>query len=694
MTGLSRVKERAAKATVPRGAIWMLCALVLAPPAGLALGHGPNRDGQGRLIHHHTLDYTTCNEINENQLLKKNADTARENWDDATLLGLTYQEQCHPAGDDSGKVHLQLQDARLGNTGWRASSIHNANSETNSAYHARHTHIQFNLDGGFGQYSGYDFRALACREIGMVIGLKRLPVGDRTTHGADNDCMSFGGVPNDQVSKDENPNAYTYTAQPGPHSVQLVDDEYSSHGIVAPELSVGGPLRDAAQTTLTDDYYELWIEASSIAGMQSIEVLVDGVRATIAQEPCSQDNDLCAKDLVFEFTPDNYSLGAHQVRIVATDAAGRTTADQFVVQVGTPSTPGDESFTETPPPSEGTGPGCTPFGVRPVEEGTVAVAHGSWSGGFETTQYFDSGSYEVARCDSQGRFMVMQAVDTIDASGQAVRIVESETTPVGGPASGDFEFRAWRALYPDPEGSAPNFWTEASQGAIPPTPTALPRAAEPSPLSHLPDRGCSTKPFALNYRWTFTPRYRIHLPSLPHGGRTSRRIQDSHRVWNKTSDDCGRPNRTSFRMIFDGRAASRAELGDDRDTVDFGQIQGCPSLSVGCARSTGFSSGGGRVPIVGEVDIRFNEAPKFSNGQPAGWYSGLDHRVPSGKYDVFSVGAHEAGHKVGLDHVSKRAHQTLTPGLGGDSRRRTLGLGDVLGLEKLYRGRNLPDDPR
>ncbi|MBI4606834.1 MAG: matrixin family metalloprotease [Planctomycetes bacterium] len=53
-------------------------------------------------------------------------------------------------------------------------------------------------------------------------------------------------------------------------------------------------------------------------------------------------------------------------------------------------------------------------------------------------------------------------------------------------------------------------------------------------------------------------------------------------------------------------------------------------------------------------------------------------------FDVQAVGAHEAGHVVGLAHVSDSLQTMYTYGSAGKTLGRTLGRGDQAGIDKLY----------
>lgn len=468
--------------------------------------------------------------------------------------------------------------------------------------------------------------------------------------------------------------------------------EWSVHA-PPPLLSLSGPLVEAQGTPLTDDVYELWIDAGSTAGMQSLEVKIDGARADYVSEPCGADNDRCAEDYVFDFTPGAYTLGNHTVTVVARDRAGGTSQGSVTANVAA----GQDSSTDvsaTAAPQSGTGPGCAVFDSGTVEEGVALVVHGTWSGGPETTEYFSSRDYRLSRCSVDGDLAVQQRVSAVGLpDGSLVSIVLSETLPVSSaelPAGAlEPQYLTSNVTHRDPAGTTAADWLIPSAAVLPPTPTSeqLPDHTDENPGGT--DRGCTSDQFVRLHRgWQFNPRYRVHRDSLPAGAKSRRRIVGGHNVWNKTGDNCGLRDRTDFTMVFDGMTGQPAAVRDGRDTVDFGPLSGdfagC-SGGVGCAATLRNSQGN-----AVEVDIRFAANP------PGGsWYSGIGN-PPADRYDLKSTAAHEAGHKLGLDHVARRTDQTMCSPCAqlGVKYRRTLGRGDVLGLRRIYQGRNLGPDPR
>jgi hypothetical protein len=79
-----------------------------------------------------------------------------------------------------------------------------------------------------------------------------------------------------------------------------------------------------------------------------------------------------------------------------------------------------------------------------------------------------------------------------------------------------------------------------------------------------------------------------------------------------------------------------------------------------------------------EADVRFNTRDHDFTNKPTSRCSN--------KYDIRSVGTHEAGHVFGLGHVGS-GHENLTMYTNSFTcipKARTLGKGDVLALRSIY----------
>lgn len=114
--------------------------------------------------------------------------------------------------------------------------------------------------------------------------------------------------------------------------------------------------------------------------------------------------------------------------------------------------------------------------------------------------------------------------------------------------------------------------------------------------------------------------------------------------------------------------------GDSISVVGFGPTP-TNILGFNCNR---ISSTDGDAYRGGDILISNNPNTFVLDGNAVGCVN---------RYDLQALVTHEFGHFFGLNHVSESKHGTLTmsPKLGACTRaERTLGLGDLLGLESLY----------
>lgn len=160
-------------------------------------------------------------------------------------------------------------------------------------------------------------------------------------------------------------------------------------------------------------------------------------------------------------------------------------------------------------------------------------------------------------------------------------------------------------------------------------------------------------------------------------------IGDAFRAIVNASNDCGLPDNVSAPSAsYAGITTRTAEVSstnsceswvsrDGYSVIDFGDLQS-GTLGWVC---TWHSFG-----RLDEADYRFNRVEYLWTTSPG---SGC-----SGRWDVQSIATHESGHIYGLDHVSESSHANLTMSdkVNGtcQSSERTLGKGDVLGLEAHY----------
>ncbi|MFD5703696.1 matrixin family metalloprotease [Streptomyces lasiicapitis] len=152
-------------------------------------------------------------------------------------------------------------------------------------------------------------------------------------------------------------------------------------------------------------------------------------------------------------------------------------------------------------------------------------------------------------------------------------------------------------------------------------------------------------------------------------------------VTNPTS--CGYNDPVKAKEDYKGRTTYETDISssgnctdrDKKSTWDAGNLASS-TLAVSCT----WTAQRPGPDDVRESDVRFNTHDHgFTNNPTSNCHS---------QFDIRSIGAHEAGHVFGLDHVTggRHANLTMTPGSGPcETHHRTLGKGDIIGMRDLYR---------
>jgi len=198
---------------------------------------------------------------------------------------------------------------------------------------------------------------------------------------------------------------------------------------------------------------------------------------------------------------------------------------------------------------------------------------------------------------------------------------------------------------------------------------------------------CSDRAYTdLSYRVESTLHYRFGASTTPR--ELTRRAAEgairraASNVFG-TDNDCRLGDRVPVALRYGGKTSARAQVGNDlcgkndgKSVVSFGSLR----PGVLAATCTHFKAGN-PYNAVTVSDIKVNK-------RDFKWTTKPNSRSCTRRFDLESIMTHEWGHTFGLGHVSESEHGYLTMSerVNGScqSSERTLGRGDVLGLDGKY----------
>ena len=193
--------------------------------------------------------------------------------------------------------------------------------------------------------------------------------------------------------------------------------------------------------------------------------------------------------------------------------------------------------------------------------------------------------------------------------------------------------------------------------------------------------------------WLFNPK---NTPTYLTKGEVERALKNALATLTKAKNDCGMPDRVSIKAEYGGRTSRRASScqsqADHVQVIEF-KTKFYP-LGLQCTTSGfDFDRNSGNLKGWVDSDIWLAKSPVWGER----WTTDPDapscHTKLNGfALDIEAVILHELAHSWTLDHVAGRhSNMTMNDGAGykGNDWRcnggyRTLGRGDILGLQKRY----------
>jgi hypothetical protein len=180
--------------------------------------------------------------------------------------------------------------------------------------------------------------------------------------------------------------------------------------------------------------------------------------------------------------------------------------------------------------------------------------------------------------------------------------------------------------------------------------------------------------------------YRFNVSTTPRELRRVQAVRALRRAGANvvnTRNSCHLGDQVPAGLVYDGNTSGVANIedgscvkSDGESVVSFGDLP--KALALTCTYYKLNASG---YDEVGTSDVKINRAD-FK------WTTRPGARSCKRGWDLQSVLTHERGHTFGLGHVSEQYHgrMTMSPVINGPCQKseRTLGKGDVLGLEGKY----------
>ena len=215
--------------------------------------------------------------------------------------------------------------------------------------------------------------------------------------------------------------------------------------------------------------------------------------------------------------------------------------------------------------------------------------------------------------------------------------------------------------------------------------------ASGSAASRAAPNACTDKAHSLfGFRWAQTYAWSFLSASTPKAlsiGKVEGALKRAAVNITSGRTNCNRTSHVAAKGSYLGRTKSKPNIrvsgsnvicdtSDGKNVVAFGALPG-KLLGITCVYWT-VTAAGKRIGV--EADMRLDSERR--------WFTTAT--VPAGcsnRYMIEGTATHEFGHAFGLGHVSESAHGNLTMStMAGacTTRDASLGLGDVLALEKLY----------